>query len=193
MRGALALLFVACGGQSPLPKPSTLGPDDTVGFTPSSVTALRFASACGVASPPFQNGDIFSLSVLGSKAKTPYDALTVDITSPSPAVVGQRLSLTVNPYNPNGLCGGPFGGPMTCYGGQNANAGTLTFAYSQGANPSEIDTGAFDVATITVVNMPTKDGEPLTVRIQLHFVDGRVMDETFSAPLSTEAAGCAAG
>jgi hypothetical protein len=202
MRGALCssvLLVASCGGQSThppgesTPPPSTVASDDTVGFTPTSVTATRHADACDDPDPPFEDGDIFSLEAIGSKAKSPYDALTANITSPSPAIVGEPLSLTVNSYMPGALCSEPVGGPETCYGGQVASYGTLALGYSQGWDPSEIDTGAFDVATITVVNMPTEDGEPLTVRIQLHFVDGRVLDETFSGPLSTQASGCGAG
>jgi hypothetical protein len=196
MRWAFLSVLVACGGKSaqpPAPQPSTFGSGDTVGFTPFSVTATRFASACGVPDPPFENGDIFSLDAIGSKAQSPYDDLSVNITSPSPAIVGEPLSLTVNPYNPNAECSLPFGGTGTCYGGQGASYGTLGVTYSQGWDPSAIDTGPFDVATITVVSMPTEDGEPMTVRVQLHFVDGRALDETFSAPLSTPEDGCPAG
>ena len=54
--------------------------------------------------------------------------------------------------------------------------------------------GAFDSAAVTVVALPAKDGyDPLTIRIQLHFVDGRVLDETFSAAVVTTGYGCGAG
>ena len=56
-----------------------------------------------------------------------------------------------------------------------------------------IDTGAFDVVTITILAMPTADGQPLTVRIQMHFVDGKTLDETLSRPLLTSYGGCGAG
>jgi hypothetical protein len=89
------------------------------------------------------------------------------------------LALDVNPLMP----------PSAQY----AQRGGVTFQYTQGANPGEIDTGAFNAVTITLLAMPTADGQPLTVRIQLHFVDGRTLDETFSTPLVTLESGCGAG
>ena len=63
------------------------------------------------------------------------------------------------------------------------NGSNVSFGYDQGSEhgPAEIDTGAFDSAAVTVVALPAKDGDPLTIRMQAHFVDGRVLDETFSA------------
>jgi hypothetical protein len=168
-----------------------LGPDDTIGFTPSGVIATRYPGECGVANPPFQSGDLYSLDVIGSKNGSPYDSLTVSVTSP--VLTGRALALTVVPYQPDGGCALAEDPGISCYGGQSAASGTTTFSYGQGWDPSAIDTGAFDSATITIAAMPTQDGQPLTVRIQLHFVDGRVLDETFSAPLSTEFSGCPLG
>ena len=41
--------------------------------------------------------------------------------------------------------------------------------------------------------IPTRDGDPLTVRYVLQFDDGKTLDETFSAPVSTKSSGCPMG
>jgi hypothetical protein len=66
----------------------------------------------------------------------------------------------------------------------------FVFDYWQGDHPAEIDTGAFDKVTLTLVAFPSADGDPLTVRVQVHFVDGRELDGTYSAPLKTEPGDC---
>ena len=48
-------------------------------------------------------------------------------------------------------------------------------------------------STITILAMPTANGQPLTVRIQMHFVDGKSLDETFSNALASSWGGCPAG
>ena len=41
--------------------------------------------------------------------------------------------------------------------------------------------------------MPTQDGEPMTVRVRLTFIDGRILDDTFSAPVTTGGSSCVSG
>jgi hypothetical protein len=71
-----------------------------------------------------------------------------------------------------------------------ASSGQLLFVYGQRDDPSEIDAGAFDSVTLTYAAIPSADREPLTVREQVHFVDGKVLDKTYSAPLQTEPEPC---
>jgi hypothetical protein len=41
--------------------------------------------------------------------------------------------------------------------------------------------------------MPSADGQPLTMRIRIHFVDGKVLDYTFAPALTSSWGGCGAG
>ena len=170
--------------------PSVPNPGSTIAFTPTAVDAGRFPVTCGVMNPPFKAGDLFSLDVIGSMTAAPYDALSITFTSP--AVVGQPIPLAVQPFLAMGSGIGQPNGSTTWYPAQRAQGGGVTFSYTQGSDPSEIDTGAFDSATVTIVAMPTQDGAPLGARLQLHFVDGRTLDERFSGSLFTEWGGCGA-
>ncbi|HEY5146521.1 MAG TPA: hypothetical protein VII82_07125 [Polyangiaceae bacterium] len=44
-----------------------------------------------------------------------------------------------------------------------------------------------------MVALPRMDGDPLTIRVHVHFADGKVLDETFSVPLRTLPSYCPEG
>jgi hypothetical protein len=189
---------VACGGKAidstgagTTPMPLWIqNTEKTIVFEPTLVSAARYPNVCGVMNPPFMDGDLYSIDIVDQRGATPYAALTFSFPSPAPAV-GTPLMLTVGPFMPPSTGIGQPGGAT--YATQNAQSGMIYFSYSQGAHPTEIDPGAFDAVTITILAMPTADGQPLTVRIQMHFVDGNSLDETFSNALASTYGGCPAG
>jgi hypothetical protein len=215
MRLVLALLStaaVACGGAAGAPGsgtsddriPLSAAPDDggaamsttenpggTIEFAPTTIYATRYSNLCGIMNPPFMDGDLYSLDVIGNQRTAPYNALTV--TFNSPATVGTPLAPAVQPLlnEANGM--EQADGSTTWHAQQTAQSSAVAFGYSQGSDPSEIDPGAFDAVTITILAMPSQNGAPLTVRIEIHFADGKTLDETFSSPLSTSWSGCPAG
>ena len=169
--------------------PSTqMNPGGTISFRPTLVEATRFSNVCGVMHPPFANGDIYFMDIVDQTGPAPWNSLNVSVTSP--ATVGAPLALAVQPLLPNA-----FGTGSASFAGQDAQEGTknFTFWYWQGTDPAKLDTGAFDSVTVTILDMPSADGAPMTVRTQVHFVDGATLDETFSAPLSSESSSCPAG
>ena len=163
-----------------------------IDFVPSAVYATRIPAVCGVANPPFMDGDLFSLDIVGAATTGgPDNSLSLTFNSPAPPV-GAPMALSVLSFMPQGISVTvPASGPTRYYSFQRAT-GTdrLNFVYEQGTDPSEIDTGAFDALIFTLVQLPTTDGDPLAVRVQIHFVDGRDLDHTYSSPLTTEAGGC---
>jgi hypothetical protein len=165
-----------------------VNPGNTVTVSSPEVSATRFPSTCGVTDPPFTSTDDFSLEILlGPRTETPYNELSVEYEAG--VVVGKPIALTVAPFQAHGSEVGD--GPW--YAAQNAQSGQVSFGYQQGADPSNFDQVAFDSVTLTFEAIPTEDGAPLTVRLQVHFTDGKVLDETFSADLTTDAGGCPAG
>jgi hypothetical protein len=163
-----------------------------IDFVPTAVYATRYPAVCGVANPPFMNGDLFSLDIVGAATTGGSDnSLSLTFNSPVPPV-GAPMALSVLPFMPQGISVTvPVSGPTTYYSFQRATGpDRLNFVYRQGTNPNEIDTGAFDATIFTLVQLPTKDGDPFAVRLQIHFVDGRELDHTYSSPLTTEAGGC---
>lgn len=157
--------------------PWTLNPGGTITFEPTLVSATRSPNTCGF-DLPFSNGDLYSLDI-GDRS-----VLTVSFGTPA-LPIGTPLMLSVQPFSQ-----GTLTMPYTPQGAQGSG---ITFQYSQGDNAGEIDTGSFDAVTITILAMPTADGQPLTVRIQMHFVDGRSLDETFSSPLVSSYRSCVSG
>jgi hypothetical protein len=188
---------VDTGDPSPAPThtPAPLwaqNPGGTIRFEPTFVSAARYSNVCGVMNPPFMNGDLYSLDIVDQTGPSPFSGFALSFNSPAPAT-GTPLMLTVQPLLPHAIASHQPNGTPTSAAGQNAQGSGISFQFSQGANPSEIDTAAFDAVTITLLAMPTENGQPLTVRIQMHFVDGKTLDETFSNALGTRYSGCPAG
>ena len=156
---------------------------NVIAFHPSKVSATR-PTQCGQPLT-FMSTDWFIMNIEGTNSptqKTVPNNFTIDLKNSKPAV-GVAEMLTPAPFSPGTTGVNP---------GQNASApdGTVDFNYDQCGDPNEIDPGAFDAVTITVVAMPAKDGDPLTIDLQVHFVDGKTLADTFSAPLVQQSSGC---
>jgi hypothetical protein len=62
----LAVFAIAgCGGDIVLPPPSVENVGNTIAFIPDHVDVARISPACGVSNPPFMNGDLFGMNVVG--------------------------------------------------------------------------------------------------------------------------------
>ncbi len=187
---ALGMLLVACSGnvEGPAAPPAPVTPNagNTIPLYPSKIIADHSPAQCGTAEMPYTAGDLYMLELIGDMTRAPFNGLTVNFTGPVP--IGQPLTLTVKPLTVVPEVSAQSHVVQSADNGRN-----VSFIYDQGSDPAEIDTGAFDSSAVTVVALPAKDGDPLTIRIQAHFVDGRVLDETFSAAVVTTAAGCGAG
>ncbi len=147
-------------GASTLPPPVVLNHDGTIMFVPSLVDATRNPVVCGVQDPPFTSGDQFFLEVTGNAAKPPSNELVVSFNSPVNVTVGAPIMLTVLPYSPQGTKITTPDGGFGLYADQSSESGLpaglqpLYFTYTQGTDPNEIDMGAFDAVTLTLVAMP---------------------------------------
>jgi len=157
----LGALGVACGGSAAAPSPPAVAnPGNTVTVASPKVSALRVPSTCGVTNPPFTSTDAFSLDiVLGPRTETPYNGLLLEYDGA--VAVGKPIALTVEPF----LAQGTQSGDGPWYAAQDAQSGSISFGYEQGADPSGFDQSAFDSVTLTFEAIPTEDGEPLTVRL----------------------------
>ncbi len=67
---------------------------------------------------------------------------------------------------------------------------SIIFGFSHAVDSTEIDFGAFDSVMVTLLAIPAADGDPMSLRLRVHFVDGRVLDETFSASATTTRSNC---
>jgi hypothetical protein len=158
-------------------------------FVPSSVSATRDAPTCD--DPPFTDADAFMLTVEGTRAGSndplgtwPYDGFSVDLTGPTPPLDEPR-ALPVMAFS-RGDQGATSGGAAKDWSAsQSADDGHVRFIYAQFRNPGEIDTGAFDSVVVTLLSVPAKNGDPFTVHVHVHFVDGKVLDGTFWSPVVT--------
>lgn len=185
---ALANL-AACSGRGADPQgPAVVNPGSTLTFTPSAVYANRFASVCGVPSPPpYGPGNVFSQLAVGAGSPGPLTGFGVDMEQAvAPGTTYDLIPVApVSVQNPNGTDRS-----------QNALAsdGVLSFQFQWSpSNPGEIDPNPLDHVTVTIIDFPSADGEPMTVRYVLHFTDQQTLDVTISGDTQLDAGGCAAG
>jgi hypothetical protein len=165
---------------------SACGGGSAIHFVPSAVYAGRSSSICNVANPPFMDGDFFTLEIRSDATPVLSSSFSLDFTTPVPPA-GTPVPLSVSA--PEGIDTSAY----PSYADQTAINDTIGFAYTRGSNASEIDAGAFDGVTITIVSLPAKEGDPLAVELAIHFVDGRRLDQTFSAPVTTTVNTCQRG
>jgi hypothetical protein len=156
----------------------TLNLGDTIGLVPGSVDASSMSNECSQGVPPPTPSGIFSLTVVGQKGPPPADFLSASFSLPAPPVDTPTV-LSVTPPSP---------GSRT----QFAQGGGIAFSYTRG-DPSKIDDGPFDSVVVTLLAVPAVLGDPMTARFEIHFDDGRVMDETFSGALYDYAMDCTGG
>lgn len=183
---ALIASLVACSakqgdsGPPPSSGPFVLNPGSTLAFSPSGVWAYRFAYPCGVADPPYDNRDIFGLQAGGDPDAGFF------IYMPPTVTVGIAYAIEL---------GAPSPDPPASQGGQYGTSadGTVQFDYHWGVTASQVDASALDSATVTVEAFPAEDGDALTVRVVLHFVDGGLLDATGSADTPRMFYSCPAG
>ncbi len=214
---ALAIALVGCGGgtsagtTSGLPgQPGQPGqPGEPVvdnggdaHFDISEVNADRYSATCGVQDPPFAPTDDMTLRAIGTKGKVPLALLTVRLLGST--AVGAPLTLTPDPWMSGetviGMSQQPGGPVITQTGARDETARDTNSAgsgvqldLSRGSDATYVDATAFTAVVVTIVALPAKTGDPLTVRVQLTFSDGKKLDQTFSAPMSLSSHGCAAG
>src|SRR5215471_14060323 len=96
-------LLVSCGetdGRKAIPVDA--GSGTPIVFVPSAVSAARYPSVCGVANPPFMDGDLFSLEIAGAATVRPSNTLSLWFNSPAPPVA-TPIALSVLPFMVQGI------------------------------------------------------------------------------------------
>ena len=96
---------------------------------------------------------------------------------PTPIAVGEPFTLAVQALMMVGV------DPEAI---QIAQGSGIVFAFSRVPSDTEIDDSAFDSVMVTLLAVPAADGDPMTLRLRVHFEDARVFDETFSSMTTTE-------
>jgi hypothetical protein len=132
---------------------------------------------------PYSSQDTFYINVTGDARYTPPELLSFQI--PAAAPVGQEVPLSVEPFLARGHIYIASDGSDVAYAEQTSHGDNMDFTYNQGADPKEIDTGAYDSVGVTVLSMPARDGDPMRIRVRVHFVDGHDFDEDFEGPAIT--------
>lgn len=199
-------VLAACGGSNdPLTSPASptggdAGTSGDAGNVVDNGGTVRFSVAkafisrqtwCGTP-PPFLPGDVFQLVLEGPGQQDPLPRMVIDIWATAP--LGAPEALTVVPWKPGPAPSpGSNDDPEDAYRQDAHGNDQLGFSLGRGT-PSLPDPNAYDQATLTVLAIPTKEGEALQVRVQLHFTDGAMLDETFvSPPLIETDTPCAGG
>lgn len=163
----------------------------TVSF-PIADALLTRGGWCG-AIPPFSANDVFELVLWGAPKSAPSPQPMIRVSVWARVSLDTAYALTPAPWKPGPT---PKPGdndidPETASATDARGNPLLSFSLSRGTRPDVPDANAFDRATMTVLGIPTKEGESLKIRLQLHFTDGQTLDETVtSPPLVEEVTAC---
>jgi hypothetical protein len=164
----------------------------TVHFTVKDELLLRYPTAGfeGCNSNPYTPSDSYQLIAYGPADLAPRPEIEFNV--PANVVLG-----TTNAVQPIPWKLAPVPRPQDNYTNQEVASNqkaSLGVSLGRGADPEAPDHNAFDQASVTVLTVPTAPGELLTVRLQLHFVDGQTLDQTFRSPPARPVdAACAVG
>jgi hypothetical protein len=152
----------------------------TITFEPSSVTATRTPATCGSADPPFTAQDTFALTIVGSDdVAAPYNVLTLDLRGE--VITDTQIPLTV----PMSSSEDPSGPQIA-----ESTDSSVKFSFALGSDPDEVDDSGVASVVVTIVSMPTDDGQPLSAELDVTFVDGSTLDQTYTAILTTTEVTC---
>ena len=181
-------LLAACGGSSGGP----IGPGGstsigdagtvvqnggTVQFTAGKAYITR-GQWCGTP-PPFTSGDEFQLTLVGPGQQDPLSTIQIVVYATAAVQVPQALTLVAwKPGTPPGP-GDNDVNEETAYGDDAHGNSQLGFSLARGMTTNLPDPNPYDQATLTVLAIPKKEGDPLEVRVQLRFTDGATLDQTF--------------
>jgi hypothetical protein len=218
MPRSLSVLFVpfalaACGGStspssssspsetpgpsssSPAPSlptaPATTNDGSTIAFHPTKVEATRspFHAGCNEKDAPFTDDDVFTLQpVAGTPDKTARIS-SIAISFQRNVTVGSPVELTIG----GPVRGGTFGdGKMQAHATDDRigpDVLVLHGGFADGTPPAS----PLAKATVTVLAVATKDGDPLAARVALRFADGEVLDATYVGSLKSYEGACGGG
>jgi hypothetical protein len=148
----------------------------SIAFHPRWVEVTRIRPFCEELAP-LAKADCFQVTI-GDSADALRDGfLSIEFDRSVP--LGDPVHLVV--LRPSSALLGPPGEGPPSRPIQRASRGSIDFALLRGSDPA--DPGEFDAVTLTFLAMPAHDGDTLTLRVQVHFDDGRTLDATFSGPL----------
>lgn len=169
---ALASAGVGCGGD----------PAGSISFEPDVVVATRTPvhASCDEVDAPFTDDDVFSLQ--GVRTLEPRSRVRS---------IALQFHRTVTLGTPLPLLDGP-GGDATFEGAQQAHSahpttGVDLVVFAAGERPG---VSPFRQATVTVLDVAARDGQPVRARVELEFVDGETLDEELSALLVSYEGAC---
>ena len=111
----------------------------------------------------------YQMKLLGdTTAAPPYTLVEIDIAATVP--VGQAAPLWMNDTSD----------------GAHSSDNKIAFSIQAASN---LDSTPLASVVVTPEALPTLDGSPMTVELQLTFEDGRVLDQVYTAPVVNSAQG----
>jgi hypothetical protein len=156
----------------------------TFAFVPDQVVATRtpFLAGCLGANVPFSDDDLFSLQPV--EQASPQTVRSIAITFKRTVTKNAALDLAL---------GGPVRGATFENADQaqspDEKTGVGLIVSLKDGSPAK----PLSAAKVTVTDVPTKDGEPMSAHVTLEFTDGDVLDQTFTGKLSSYEGSCASG
>jgi hypothetical protein len=158
---------------------------ERIAFRPKWVETTRIDPFCEEL--PFLTADSFQMTLGDSDDGLRHCVLSIEFGRAVP--VGDPIHLEVRSPS-RAVLGLPNDG-STSLAIQRAHMRDIEFTFLHGMDAS--DPGDFDAVSITFLAIPARDGDPLTLRLRIHFTAGQTVDETFASPLACEPCGPVSG
>ena len=183
---ALLLLpaLAACTAETNAPSSEPTGTAQsraTFSFSPTDVFAKRMpvGAGCGETNVAFSDADLFSLQPVN--AASPHGVSSIAVSFKRTVTKDVALDLTL---------GGPVGG-ATFENAAHASSpddktGVGVVVFAKPNTPEK----KLSKATVTMTDVPAKDGDVTSAHVVLDFEDGDVLDETFSGSLVSYEGAC---
>lgn len=184
----LRMLFMCLGalagcttGVKDHPLGATHAADSTLRFAVANIVFDRGPAVCGVADPPFTDGDSFLLDLLGTGTMPTGIGIICSRRVP----VGGDLAVQLMPFGILAYNTDANGNMTNVRYGQNGSFAPDNgiFIWGQGANPDEVDSTPLTGVDLEFAAFPQRDGDDVDVRIKMRFQDGGLLDLYVREPL----------
>lgn len=149
-------------------------PDSTVMWTPDNIELQRYPSTCGIANPPFNDQDLFGLSVYDARGPVGTPQTAIYISFMPTDVVNHDYPISLSPVGevPNQQ------GGITADNTTSSTNGDVNFSYQQGQEAST--PGALPLAEVIVRfdALPHANGDLLIALAEITFNDASILSFT---------------
>jgi len=156
----------------------------TFAFVPDQVLATRtpFHANCLEKNAAFSDDDLFNLQPV--EAAAPKNVSSIAISFQRTVTKSSTLDLVLG----GPVRGATFENAEHAHSADETTGADVVVFFKAGSTPKKLSK-----ASVTITDVPAKEGDPTTAHVTLEFADGDVLDETFTGALKSYDGACGGG